>query len=161
MGENRSRSFVSAQMVADRAGVSRSAVSRTFTSGASVSDTTRQKVLSAATALGYHVNHLARGLIQDRNGKLIAANEQNYRVVITREAAGDANLVLRRLAGIIPMTAEELERAIRIPTKLVEEESTATTHGKAAWAEARMVPMRYGWDGLAATATARQTLLPV
>jgi DNA-binding LacI/PurR family transcriptional regulator len=67
MGETRSRSFVSAQMVADRAGVSRSAVSRTFTSGASVSDTTRQKVLSAATALGYHVNHLARGLIQDRS----------------------------------------------------------------------------------------------
>ncbi|MFN7053134.1 MAG: penicillin-binding protein 2, partial [Gemmobacter sp.] len=31
----------------------------------------------------------ARGLIQDRNGKLIAGNEQNYRVVITREDAGD------------------------------------------------------------------------
>ena len=43
-----------------------------------------------------------RGLIRDRNGKLIAANEQNYRVVITREAAGDAELVLRRLATIIP-----------------------------------------------------------
>jgi DNA-binding LacI/PurR family transcriptional regulator len=67
MGELRSRSFVSAQMVADLAGVSRSAVSRTFTDGASVSDATRQKVLSAATALGYHVNHLARGLIQDRS----------------------------------------------------------------------------------------------
>jgi penicillin-binding protein 2 len=53
-----------------------------------------------------------RGLIQDRNGKLIAVNEQNYRVVITREAAGDVDLVLRRLAGVIPMTAEELERAI-------------------------------------------------
>ncbi|MDM7933046.1 penicillin-binding protein 2 [Tabrizicola sp.] len=53
-----------------------------------------------------------RGLIQDRNGQLIAANEQNYRVVITREAAGDAELVLRRLAGIIPITPEELERTI-------------------------------------------------
>lgn len=53
-----------------------------------------------------------RGLIQDRNGKVIAGNEQNYRVIITREAAGDAELVLRRLAGIIPMTPEELERAI-------------------------------------------------
>ena len=67
MGEIRSRSFVSAQMVADLAGVSRSAVSRTFTDGASVSDATRQKVLSAASTLGYHVNHLARGLIQDRS----------------------------------------------------------------------------------------------
>ena len=51
-----------------------------------------------------------RGLIQDRNGKPIAANEQNYRVVITREAAGDVDLVLRRLAMIIPMTAEELAK---------------------------------------------------
>lgn len=67
MSEVRSRSFVSAKMVADLAGVSRSAVSRTFTDGASVSEATREKVLSAATTLGYHVNHLARGLIQDRS----------------------------------------------------------------------------------------------
>ncbi|MES2432765.1 MAG: penicillin-binding protein 2 [Pseudomonadota bacterium] len=54
----------------------------------------------------------ARGLIQDRNGKLIAGNEQNYRVVITRENAGktDAEVedVLNRLSHIIPMTAEDL-----------------------------------------------------
>ena len=31
----------------------------------------------------------ARGLIKDRNGKLIAGNEQNYRVVITRETAAE------------------------------------------------------------------------
>jgi DNA-binding LacI/PurR family transcriptional regulator len=67
MTETRPRSFVSAQMVADRAGVSRSAVSRTFTDGASVSPATRSKVLRAADELGYHVNHLARGLIQDRS----------------------------------------------------------------------------------------------
>jgi penicillin amidase len=30
----------------------------------------------------------------------------------------------------------------------------------AAWAAARMVPMRYGWDGLAAVASARQSLAP-
>lgn len=67
MSENRSRSFVSAQMVAERAGVSRSAVSRTFTDGASVSEATRRKVMDAATALGYHVNHLARGLREGSN----------------------------------------------------------------------------------------------
>lgn len=53
-----------------------------------------------------------RGLIYDRNGKLIADNEQNYRVVITREDAGDVDLVMRRLAGVIPITPEELERTI-------------------------------------------------
>jgi penicillin-binding protein 2 len=50
-----------------------------------------------------------RGLIHDRNGKIIASNEQNYRVVITREDAGDVAAVMRRLAELIPMTAEELE----------------------------------------------------
>ncbi len=48
--------------VARRAGVSRSAVSRTFTDGASVSAETRAKVLQAAEELHYHVNFLARGL---------------------------------------------------------------------------------------------------
>ncbi|HXV32094.1 MAG TPA: substrate-binding domain-containing protein [Sinorhizobium sp.] len=60
--------FVSAQEVAERAGVSRSAVSRTFTPGASVSAETRRKVIEAADALGYHVNHLARGLMRNESG---------------------------------------------------------------------------------------------
>ena len=67
------RSFVTAQQVAAAAGVSRSAVSRTFTDGASVSERTRRKVLEAAEQLGYHVNHLARGLIQDASGQLLGA----------------------------------------------------------------------------------------
>jgi DNA-binding LacI/PurR family transcriptional regulator len=66
--DTRSRSFVSARQVADLAGVSRSAVSRTFTDGASVSEETRAKVLRAAGELGYHVNHLARSLIQAESG---------------------------------------------------------------------------------------------
>lgn len=62
------KSFVSAQQVAELAGVSRSAVSRTFTDGASVSEATRRKVLKAADMLGYHVNHLARSLINAESG---------------------------------------------------------------------------------------------
>lgn len=67
MSEQERPLFVSARMVAERAGVSRSAVSRTFTDGASVSEETRRKVLEAAGALGYHVNHLARGLRERSN----------------------------------------------------------------------------------------------
>ncbi|MGF9567022.1 substrate-binding domain-containing protein [Neorhizobium sp. JUb45] len=67
MSEQERRLFVNARMVAERAGVSRSAVSRTFTDGASVSDETRKKVLEAARTLGYHVNHLARGLRERSN----------------------------------------------------------------------------------------------
>lgn len=62
------KASVSASRVAELAGVSRSAVSRTFTDGASVSPATRAKVLAAAETLGYHVNHLARGLIHHRSG---------------------------------------------------------------------------------------------
>lgn len=60
--------FVSALEVAERAGVSRSAVSRTFTPGASVAPETRRRVIEAAEALGYHVNHLARGLMRNESG---------------------------------------------------------------------------------------------
>lgn len=59
--------YISAHEVAERAGVSRSAVSRTFTHGASVSGATREKVLRAAEELGYQVNDLARGLLAHRS----------------------------------------------------------------------------------------------
>jgi penicillin-binding protein 2 len=52
----------------------------------------------------------ARGLILDRNGRLIAGNEQNYRVVITREDAGDVDLVLARLQDLIALPPEDVDR---------------------------------------------------
>ena len=63
--------------VAELAGVSRSAVSRTFTEGASVSEKTRQKVLRAAEELGYHPNALASGLTTGRT-KLIGLISNNF-----------------------------------------------------------------------------------
>lgn len=62
------RGAISARDVAEAAGVSRAAVSRTFTPGASVSPATRAKVLEAAERLGYQVNHLARGLTRAESG---------------------------------------------------------------------------------------------
>lgn len=53
--------------VARLAQVSQSAVSRTFTPGASVSDATRQRVLDAAQKLGYRPNAHARSLITGRS----------------------------------------------------------------------------------------------
>ncbi|WP_275634733.1 LacI family DNA-binding transcriptional regulator [Psychromarinibacter halotolerans] len=69
------RGGVSAKDVAKAAGVSRAAVSRAFTPGASISAETRKKVMKAADTLGYQVNHLARGLIRSETGivALIAA----------------------------------------------------------------------------------------
>ncbi len=62
---------VTAKEVAELAGVSISAVSRTFTTGASVSSVTREKVMAATQSLGYHPNALARSLMTGRT-ELIA-----------------------------------------------------------------------------------------
>lgn len=63
--------------VAKRAGVSRSAVSRTFTEGASVSQKTRAKVRQAANDLGYSPNALASSLTTGRT-KLIGLVSNNF-----------------------------------------------------------------------------------
>ncbi|MFN3822542.1 MAG: penicillin-binding protein 2 [Pseudorhodobacter sp.] len=55
----------------------------------------------------------ARGLIQDRNGKLIAGNEQNYRVVISREDAGNVEAVLDKLREFLPISPEDHDRALK------------------------------------------------
>jgi len=81
------KTFVSADDVAKRAGVSRSAVSRTFTPGASVSEETRQRVMEAAQALGYHVNQLARGLMRSESGivcLVVSEMDTPYRARLVR-----------------------------------------------------------------------------
>ena len=67
--------------VAERAGVSRSAVSRVFTPGASVSKSTAAKVRAAARELGYRPNVLARSLITGRSriiGLVVAYLENQF-----------------------------------------------------------------------------------
>lgn len=68
---------ISLKDVAERAGVSRSAVSRTFTEGASVSAKMRRKVEKAAKELGYHPNALASSLTTGRT-KLIGLISNNF-----------------------------------------------------------------------------------
>ena len=68
---------VTLQDVAARAGVSKSAVSRTFTAGASVSARTRARVEEAAAALGYHPNVLASSLTTGRT-KLVGLVSNNF-----------------------------------------------------------------------------------
>ncbi|MGZ2259050.1 LacI family DNA-binding transcriptional regulator [Roseobacter sp. A03A-229] len=68
---------VTLKEVAERAGVSRSAVSRTFTDGASVSEKMRRKVEKAARDLGYSPNALASSLTTGRT-KLIGLISNNF-----------------------------------------------------------------------------------
>ena len=63
--------------VALAAGVSRAAVSRTFTDGASVSARMRTKVEAAAEALGYRPNMLARGLMTRRT-RMVGLVSNNF-----------------------------------------------------------------------------------
>ena len=63
--------------VAAQAGVSRAAVSRTFTPGASVSRQMRAKIEAAATALGYSPHLLARSLTT-RKTQMIGLVSNNF-----------------------------------------------------------------------------------
>lgn len=63
-GQNRPTSYD----VAQKAGVSQSAVSRCFRPGSSISAKTKAKVIKAAKELGYHPNAVASGLMTKRTG---------------------------------------------------------------------------------------------
>lgn len=68
--------------VAKAAGVSRAAVSRTFSNTGYVSEATKEKVLIAAKELGYRVNHLARSLNRQRSdlvGLVVADMDNPFR----------------------------------------------------------------------------------
>ncbi|MFO7804898.1 MAG: LacI family DNA-binding transcriptional regulator, partial [Paracoccaceae bacterium] len=62
---------MTAQDIADLAGVSRSAVSRAFTQGAYIDPGKRARVLKAADDLGYRPNAMAAGL-QGARSNLVA-----------------------------------------------------------------------------------------
>ncbi len=55
----------------------------------------------------------SRGLIADRNGNLLASNVQNYRIVLVREDTGPPRPALERLAQLIPLRPDEIDRAER------------------------------------------------
>nr|WP_321507559.1 penicillin-binding protein 2 [uncultured Celeribacter sp.] len=52
----------------------------------------------------------ARGLIYDRNGTLIAENEQTFRIVIRKEDSAELDQVLSELEDLIGLPPEEQER---------------------------------------------------
>ena len=86
------KNSITSEDVARLARVSQSAVSRTFSPGASVSDKTRQLVLKAADQLGYRPNALARAMISGKS-RLIALvvaylDNQFYPVVLEQMARG-------------------------------------------------------------------------
>ncbi|KUF12638.1 penicillin-binding protein 2 [Pseudoponticoccus marisrubri] len=64
----------------------------------------------------------SRGRIFDREGRIIAENEQTYRITLVREDAGDVNDVIARLGQLIELDEDDLNRA------LTEMQRTAPFH---------------------------------
>lgn len=72
------------------------------------------RMLSDGNSIKIRLLPPARGLIHDRKGVLIAGNEQNYRVTLTREeAGGDVEAVLRRLSKLIPISDARMEDLLK------------------------------------------------
>ncbi|MEO0672666.1 MAG: LacI family DNA-binding transcriptional regulator [Pseudomonadota bacterium] len=96
--------------VAEKAGVSTSAVSRTFTEGASVSTKTRRKVEKAASELGYSPNVLARSLTTRRT-QLIGLVANNFENPVFLEVFDRFTRLLqaRGLRPLIVNLSEETE----------------------------------------------------
>lgn len=96
--------------VAELAGVSRSAVSRTFTEGASVSEGMRRKVELAAQKLGYSPNALASSLTTGRT-KLVGLISNNFQNPIFLEIFDlfTRTLQERGLRPLIVNLSEEVE----------------------------------------------------
>lgn len=73
----------------------------------------------------------SRGLVLDRNGAVLAGNVQNYRIVLVREDAGEPRAALERLAQLIPLSPDEIDRAEReimrhrpfVPVTIVDQQN--------------------------------------
>ncbi|MFB2593512.1 penicillin-binding protein 2 [Paracoccus sp. p4-l81] len=73
-----------------------------------IDQTEQFRLLSDGNSIKIRLIPPARGLIFDRNGVLLAGNEQNYRVTLTREDTDDLDLVLDRLRRIIPLAERDI-----------------------------------------------------
>jgi penicillin-binding protein 2 len=78
-----------------------------------IEESDRFQLLAEENSIKIRLLPPARGMILDRNGKLIAGNEQNYRITVTREDAGDPQAILARLARLIPLTPAQIDDALK------------------------------------------------
>mgnify|MGYP005840138441 CR=1 FL=1 len=76
----------------------------------------------------------ARGRIFDRNGIIIAENTPSYRINIVREEARDLDAVIARLARIVELKPEELDRAMRDLREL-RGDTPVTVADRVSWAD--------------------------
>jgi len=78
-----------------------------------VEEAGRFRLLADENRINIRLIPPARGRIVDRSGTLIAENVPSYRITILREDAGDIDAVIARLARLVDLRPEEIERARR------------------------------------------------
>ena len=78
-----------------------------------IEETERYRLLAEENRVNLRLIPPARGLIFDREGRALAVNRQNYRIVMVREQAGEPAEILARLAQIIELPPEIQERALK------------------------------------------------
>lgn len=74
----------------------------------------------------------SRGRIFDRNGEVVAENVPSYRITIVPEEAGDVDDVIARLARLVELDPEELERAQR-DLKEARGDTAVTVADRVSW----------------------------
>lgn len=111
------KSKITSAEVAERAGVSQSAVSRVFTPGASASKKTVEKVRKAAEELGYRPNVLARAMVSGRSriiGLVVAYLEnQFYPIVLEKLSNTLQELGYHILIFTAPNSADGIDAVIQ------------------------------------------------
>lgn len=71
------------------------------------------RLLADENRINFQLIPPTRGRIFDRNGTIIAENVPSYRITIVREQAGDVDAVIARLARLIELDPDEMEKARR------------------------------------------------
>ena len=78
-----------------------------------VTEAERYRMLAEDNRINMQLLAPSRGQIVDRFGVPLAVNDQNFRVVLVAEQAGDVEATLARLGEIVPLTEEVGRRVLR------------------------------------------------
>ncbi len=78
-----------------------------------VTEGERYRLLAEENRINLRLIAPSRGQILDRFGAMLATNNQNFRVVLVAEQAGDVEATLGKLSDIVPLTAADIGRVIR------------------------------------------------
>lgn len=78
-----------------------------------ISQSERYRMLAENNRINVRLIKPPRGLIMDRMGKLLAINDQNFRLIVIPEQVDDLSLTLRRLQKYITLTDKDIDRLKR------------------------------------------------